>query len=158
MRGVFEKLGVQGAYSMAYHPQTDGQTESINQTLKQYLRLFCRYQQNNWSQYLPMAEFAYNNSASTTTKLSPFYAARGYHPKMTFEVGTETNVLKAEEMVSHLHQVQEELKAAMRLSQEQMTQYYNQGREKEPKLEVGQKVWLDAQNITTMAPSLTLAD
>ena len=105
-----------------------------------------------------MAEFAYNNSASTTTKLSPFYAARGYHPKMTFEVGTETNVPKAEEMVSHLHWVQEELKAAMRLSQEQMTQYYNRGREKEPKLKVGQKVWLDAQNITTTAPSLTLAD
>src|ERR1700730_680382 len=72
-----------------------------------------------------MAEFAYNNSASTTTKLSLFYAVRGYHPKMTFEIGTETNVLKAEEMVSHLHQVQEELKAAMRLSQEQMTQYYS---------------------------------
>ena len=158
MRGVFKKLGIQGAYSTAYHPQTDGQTERINQTLKQYLRLFCRYRQNDWSQYLPMAEFAYNNSASTTTKLSPFYAARGYHPRMTFETGTETNVPKAEEMISHLHQVQEELKAAMRLSQEQMTQYYNRGREQEPKLEVGQKVWLDARNITTTAPSPTLAD
>ena len=47
-------------------------------------------------------------------------------------------------MVSHLHQVQDELKAVMILYQEQMEQYYNKGRDKEPQLEPGQKVWLDA--------------
>ena len=74
MKGLFERLGVEGAYSTAYHPQTDGQTERVNQELKQYLQLFCEYRQEDWSKYIPMAEFVHNNSVNTSTKLSPFYA------------------------------------------------------------------------------------
>ena len=55
-------LGVKPNLSTAFHPQTDGQTERVNQVLEQYLRGFCNYQQDNWQQLLPHAEFAYNNS------------------------------------------------------------------------------------------------
>ena len=72
-------LGIQSAMSTAYHPQTDGQTERVNQTLEQYLRHYCMYQQDNWSQLLPIAEFAYNNAPSATTGVSPFFANKGYH-------------------------------------------------------------------------------
>ena len=74
MKGLFERLGVEGAYSTAYHPQTDGQTERVNQELKQYLPLFCEYRQEDWSKYVPMVEFVHNNSVNASTKLSPFYA------------------------------------------------------------------------------------
>ena len=59
-------------FTSGYHPEGDGQTEHTNQTLEQYLRIFCNYQQDNWSELLPLAEFAYNNTLSATTGVSPF--------------------------------------------------------------------------------------
>ena len=46
---------------MAYHPQTDGQTEQINQEVEQYLWLFVNYQQDDWTEWLPLVEFSYND-------------------------------------------------------------------------------------------------
>jgi IS30 family transposase len=53
-------------FTSKYHPEGDGQTERANQTLEQYLRIYCNYQQDNWSELLPLAEFAYNNALSIT--------------------------------------------------------------------------------------------
>jgi len=47
----------------AYHLQTDGQTEYVNQALEQYLRYYVDYNLSNWSDLLPSTEFAYNNQA-----------------------------------------------------------------------------------------------
>ena len=51
-------------FTSGYHPEGDGQTECTNQTLEQYLQVYCNYQQDNWSSLLPLAEFAYNNTPS----------------------------------------------------------------------------------------------
>ena len=50
--------------STAFHPQTDGQTEHLNQTIETYLRAFVNHEQDNWVSLLPMAEFTYNNSVT----------------------------------------------------------------------------------------------
>jgi len=70
-------------FTLGYHPEGDGQTEWVNQTLKQYLHAYCNYQQDNWSELLPLAEFAYNNAPSKTTGVFPFFANKGYHPNLT---------------------------------------------------------------------------
>jgi hypothetical protein len=77
-----KKLDIKGSMSTAYHPQTDGQTERVNQTLEQYLRIFCNTRQDNWVKFLASAKFAYNNAASESTLQSPFYLEYGYHPCM----------------------------------------------------------------------------
>src|SRR3984893_11110264 len=69
-------------FTSGYHPQGNGQTEQTNQTLEQYLRCYCNYQQDNWSKLLTLAEFAYNNAPSATTGISPFFANKGYHPNI----------------------------------------------------------------------------
>src|SRR5512146_1026158 len=63
--------------STAFHPQTDGQTERINAILEQYLRGYCNYQQDNWSELLTHAEFSYNNTLSSAIGISPFRANYG---------------------------------------------------------------------------------
>jgi hypothetical protein len=68
-----KKLDIKGSMSTAYHPQTDGQTERVNQTLEQYLRIFCNTRQDNWVKFLASAKFAYNNTTSESTLQSPFY-------------------------------------------------------------------------------------
>jgi len=66
--------------STAFHPQTDGQTERLNQTIGAYLRVFISHEQDNWVGLLPMAEFAYDNSITMGNWMSPFYANYGFHP------------------------------------------------------------------------------
>jgi len=65
-------LGIKRQMSTAYHPQTDGQTERTNPVLEGYLRNFVNYDQNDWYQLLPLAEYAYNNSKASAHKLTPF--------------------------------------------------------------------------------------
>jgi len=83
----FQSLGttldMQLHFTSGYHPEGDRQTECTNQTLEQYLHVYCNYQQDNWSKLLPLTEFAYNNAPSTTTGVSPFFANKGYYPNIT---------------------------------------------------------------------------
>jgi len=70
-------------FTSRYHLEANGQVEQTNQTLEQYLRVYCNYQQDNWSKLLPLAEFAYNNASSATTGVSLFFANKGYHPNLS---------------------------------------------------------------------------
>src|SRR6202030_4695338 len=62
-----------------YHPEGNGQTEWTNQMLEQYLHCYCNYQLDNWSELLPLAEFAYNNAPSATMVVFPLFVNKGYH-------------------------------------------------------------------------------
>jgi hypothetical protein len=70
-------------FTSRYHPEGDRQMEQTNQTLEQYLCIYCNYQQDNWSELLPLVEFAFNNTPLATTGVSPFFANKGYHPNIT---------------------------------------------------------------------------
>jgi len=70
-------LGIQTKLSTAYHPQTDGQMERINQELEQYLRVFIDHRQEQWLDWLGTAEFAYNNKIHVATKILLFKANYG---------------------------------------------------------------------------------
>ena len=86
MRELYRLLGIELASSTAYHPQTDGQTERVNQELEQYLRLFVGERQDDWHGLLPLAEFSYNNHAHSSTQQTPFLLDTGRHPRMGFEL------------------------------------------------------------------------
>jgi transposase InsO family protein len=79
--GLCGLLGIIKRMSTSFHPQTDGQTERVNQTLETYLRTFINYDQDNWYSLLPLAEFAFNNSVSQATQRTPIYTNYGYHPR-----------------------------------------------------------------------------
>jgi len=70
-------------FTSGYHPEGDGQTKCMNQTLEQYFCVYCNYQQDNWSKLLPLMEFVYNNALSATTSVFPFFANKRYHPNIT---------------------------------------------------------------------------
>jgi len=85
MKELNNLLGIQIKLSTAYHPQTDGQTERINQELEQYLRVFIDHRQEQWLDWLGMVEFAYNNKIHAATKTLPFKANYGQDLRMGFE-------------------------------------------------------------------------
>jgi transposase InsO family protein len=84
-RRFFKGLGIDQRFSMAYHPQTQGQVENNNKWVETYIRMFCNHQQNNWSDLLHTAEFAYNNHTHPTIGMSPFRANYGYDMTLTGE-------------------------------------------------------------------------
>ena len=77
---LFKELGTTLSMSTSFHPQTDGQTERTNRTLEEMLRAYVNYKQDNWDEYLPLAEFAYNNSKQASTGFTPFELDCGQHP------------------------------------------------------------------------------
>ena len=85
-RRLLQTFGTSVNLSSAHHPQTDGQTERVNQILEQYLRCTVSYQQEDWVDFLAMAEFAYNNSIHASTRVSPFFANYGFHPRFNISI------------------------------------------------------------------------
>jgi len=81
-QSLCQLLCIKANLSTAYHSETDGQTERVNQILEQYLQVYVNYQQDDWVNLLPLAEFAYNNTLHSATMVTPFFANKGFHPKL----------------------------------------------------------------------------
>jgi transposase InsO family protein len=140
-------LRINRRLSTAYHPQTEVQTELQNQTLEQYLRAYVNYLQDNWVYWLPLAEFAYNNSVHASTGVTPFYAEKGFHPSIEATVqaipadGTFLDVPDAKARAEQLV----ELRTAIEQRWKKVTatqRKYADRRTKPHEFEVGDMVWL----------------
>ncbi|MBW0502742.1 hypothetical protein O181_042457 [Austropuccinia psidii MF-1] len=75
-----QKLKISINLSTSFHPETDGQTERVNQILEQYIQMYVSYHQEDWHTWLPLAEFAYNNAEHSSKKQSPFFTSYGRNP------------------------------------------------------------------------------
>src|SRR3989440_2475418 len=144
--------------SMAFHPQTDGQTERQNQTLEQYLRCYINYRQDDWVDWLPQAEFTYNNTVHSSTRVSPFFALYGYNPDFTWDV--EDAIPEGEAPVAHertaaIKAEGEQLAERLREASEYQAKYYNQ-RHAPQRYRVGDEVLLSLKNIRLSRPSKKL--
>ena len=113
-------LGIEMRLSTAFHPQTDGQMERMNQELEQYLRFFVDYQQKDWLEWLASAEFAVNNKAHSATKISSLIANYGRELRMGGNIRKRGKVEKATEFVERMKKVHEEAEAVLKKAQEDM--------------------------------------
>jgi len=77
MKELYQLLEIEAATSTTYHPQTDGQTEWVNQELEQYLQIFVGERQDDWYTLLPLAEFSYNNHIHLSMQQTPFLLNTG---------------------------------------------------------------------------------
>ena len=106
-------LGIETKLSMAYHLETDGQTERTNQELEQYLRIYVNHRQNNWAEWLATAEFAFNNKVYTVTKTSLFQVNYGRELRMGFDIRKKGKNKKVEEFVRKIKERYEEARAVL---------------------------------------------
>ena len=108
-----QKLNINLRLSAAYHLQTDGLSERAVQTRKQYLCIYCYERQNHWRAWLPLPEFAYNTTATTTYKLYPYRSLYGFDTRtIHLDNDYELSSLAAEECLdrittvhNHIHDV-----------------------------------------------------
>lgn len=128
--------------------------------MEQYLRAYVSYQQDDWPDWLPIAEFVGNNTVSETTKVTPVFANKGYHPRMGFEPVTPVRnlpqQLAAEEFASHMERLNDNLGTEMRFAQAQYETTANRHRAPAPVYPTASKVWLNTRNLHTKRPSKKL--
>jgi RNase H-like domain found in reverse transcriptase/Reverse transcriptase (RNA-dependent DNA polymerase)/Integrase zinc binding domain/Integrase core domain/Chromo (CHRromatin Organisation MOdifier) domain/Retroviral aspartyl protease len=159
-RAFTSRLNIASNFSTAYHPQSDGQTERVNQVLEQYLRSYIHYRQDDWAALIPLAEFAYNSAPHSSTKVSPFFANYGFEPTIDVatSASTTTSSLKAEDLLTELRVLHESLKRRIRGALQQHAKQYDKHRKPAPEYRPGDLVWLSSRNIPTTRPSRKLAD
>ena len=147
MKELNNLLGIQTKLSTAYHPQTDGQTERINQKLEQYLRVFINHRQEQWPDWLGTAEFAYNNKIYTAIKILPFKANYGQDPRMGFEGRRKRKYEAVGKFVQRMKKIQEEAKVVLEKAQEEMKKFANRRRRKGEEYKVGDLVLLSTKDL-----------
>jgi RNase H-like domain found in reverse transcriptase/Reverse transcriptase (RNA-dependent DNA polymerase)/Integrase zinc binding domain/Chromo (CHRromatin Organisation MOdifier) domain/Retroviral aspartyl protease len=152
-QSLADLLGTKHKLSTSYHPQTDGQTERTNQTLEQYLRCYLNYEQDNWVQLLPVAQFAFNNNASATG-VSPFFANYGFHPNLNRDPkGIKPIAEKANISVEKMKELHKMLKEELDFISKRTTEFANRKRSEGPDLKEGEMVYLLRKHIKTKRPS-----
>jgi len=149
-RELSELLGTKLALSTAYHPQTDGQTERMNQEIEKYLRAFVNFHQNDWTEWLSTCQLALNNTIKSSTGFTPFELNYGKYPNpgsvptaMTFEMPT------MEDFVKGLRKSHESAKLALEKTAESMKKFADRKRAPTPDYTVGQLVMLSTANLST---------
>jgi hypothetical protein len=146
-----KRLGIQQNISTAYHPRTDGQSERSNQWLEQYLRFWVNERQNDWAQYLPLAEFAHNNWPNESTRESPFHILMGYHPRADYS-GTPSNIPRVNTRLEQYNEARHKAQDLMRWVQQSWVQHCDT-----PKYKTRDQVWLEGRHLRTSQPTTKLA-
>ncbi|KAJ1595875.1 hypothetical protein NDA14_005688 [Ustilago hordei] len=149
-----EQMSVKHSLSTAYHPQTDGQTERVNQVIEQYIRMYCNYEQDDWADLLDTAAFVYNNTVHNSIGVSPFFACYGWNPKAHPDIPQQLGVndpgrfkylMDGKERCKYL---QEQIREAQRRSVDQ----YNR-KHKDIEFKVGDMVYINRRNWKTRRPT-----
>ena len=147
IRELNQMLEIKSKLSTAFHPQTDGQTERVNQELEQYLRIFIDHRQEQWPNWLGTAEFIYNNKIYSSTKTSPFKANYRQDPRMGFEMRKKGKYEGAEKFTTKMREIQEEAKVALGKVQEEIKKYVDRKRGEADKYKVGDLVMLNTKDL-----------
>ena len=139
--------------SSAYHPQTDGEMERVNQELKTYLHIFCDGHPKKWADLLPMAEFSHNSATHSATNKSLFSLILGYEPRSYPPIG-KTFIPTLETSLRELEDSRKEVlaahKKAQRIMKEQISSKFHLWKS-------GDKVWLEGRNLKLHYPSKKFA-
>ena len=144
-RSLGKALDMKLHFTLDYHPEGDGQTERANQTLEQYLRMYCNYQQDNWSDLLPLTEFAYNNAPSAMTSVFLFFANKGYHPNITVHPKCDLSLAQAREYAVNLESLHQYLHEEVAASQKRYQGPTDARRSPAPDFKVSDQVYVKAK-------------
>ena len=144
------QLEIKQNMSSAYHPQTDRQSERTNQTVETILRIFCNHQQDNWADWLKVAQYMINSHPSSTTKKPPYELWMGFIPR-THQPTRVGNVPAIEERKSQLLEARKSAQEAISKAQSLWS--------KDPRFQrycMDQKVWLEGTHLRTTHPTTKL--
>ncbi|GJP85289.1 hypothetical protein CLOP_g15402 [Closterium sp. NIES-67] len=139
-------LGTKLAMSSAYHPQTDGQTERLNQIVEQLLRTACKDEISKWDLHLLVLEFAYNNATHAATGQTPFFLCYGRHPLTPQQPNIPATVQPAHDFITTMHKLWDRTHKHLLNIQQQQKRHADRHRTNHT-ITVGDRVLLDTRNL-----------
>jgi Reverse transcriptase (RNA-dependent DNA polymerase)/RNase H-like domain found in reverse transcriptase/Integrase zinc binding domain/Chromo (CHRromatin Organisation MOdifier) domain/gag-polyprotein putative aspartyl protease len=148
---LMQHLGTKLKMSSAYHPQTDGQTERMNRTMEEMLRAYVNPQMDNWEEFLPLVQHAYNDSVQASTSYTPYMAAYGHEPKDPLTPSAHSRNPSVIEFQEEIKTTIAELKVNLAAAQHRQATYADQNRV-EKVLAVGDEVMLSTQHLNLKRP------
>ncbi|MBW0518308.1 hypothetical protein O181_058023 [Austropuccinia psidii MF-1] len=151
-----QQLKISRDLSTAYHPETDGQTQRANQIQEQYLWMYVSYHQDDWSTWLPLAEFAYNNSYHSSTKQSLFFTVYGRDPQFDSVHITKEN--PAGLLSTKIQSVQQDVKRELEAAINWFKRYANRSRASPPDFNPCDMVWLSSKSKKSSRPTKKLSE
>ena len=161
-RRLSERLKVRLRPSSAWHPETDGQTEIVNAAVNKYLRAFVSFTQDDWVDYLPLAEFAMNNQVNESTGISPFFANYGFNPHLgiepagpcppTLSAQAKKEFFRADAVANRFERILTQLKALARISQQRYEHNANTRRDEGALFRKNDMVMVSLENMKTNRP------
>ena len=147
---MFDLLGTDLRFSTAFHPQTDGQSERMIQTMENFLRPYVERRPTGWSQHLALTEFAANNAVNVATGYTPFFLNSGDHPIVLSILlhgrDVSSHVEAVQTMVDRMKTALEEAQANLSIAANRAKAYANASR-REEKYEVGDEVVLAMRHL-----------
>ena len=162
-RSFISGLGVKPNFSTAFHPQSDGQTERVNQVIEQYLRNYCDFDQANWVDLLDLAEFSYNNSFHASTQYTPFESLYGFHPldPSALPVTQPSTIPASDEYLTRIRTIHARLLVNLKSASENHARFYNRKvleleKDGNSRFKLGDMVLLNGRNIHSTRPSAKL--
>ena len=150
MKELYEVMGIKGNPSTTYHPQTDGQMERVNQSVKEFLTMFVNDKQDNWSDWLAVVQFCHNDRKHSAMTYSPFFLMYRYHPNKGLEPKWEYVVEAIGDFVQQINEAHETAKRALERSNILMKNQYDKHKKPAIDYKPGDKVYINAEHLPSI--------
>ncbi len=146
---LFRKVGMKLLFDMAFHPQTDGQIERVNEVLNQYFKNYVGVNKKDWGEHLGLAKFYCNSTTHLAMKMSPFELMLGKEAKkpmdLAISMGCKDHSKEVVEMVKGREEKYARAKKLLEHAQKGYEKHANKT-QRHVEFEVGQHMWLNIQN------------
>ena len=147
MQEINKALGISTKLSMSFHPQTDGQTEIVNKEVQKFLWIYCFEKQDQWANWLAIAQFSINSKKHILTKVAPFEATQSYVPRMGIEPLPVNKAPAAKDFTAKMEGTLESARKNLEKAKEWIKLNANKNCSAAPDYTIGQQVWLATKNL-----------
>ena len=150
---ICKKYEIRKKLSSTHHSETDGQTENANKVMKNYLKAYVRYVQDDWIDFLLDAEFAVNNHENAFTELISFFVENDYYLKNRTESSKKydrlttrrAELVKTDKIITRQKSLRVFLKERLMTSQKNQKRHVNANKQSHPEYKVGDLVYVNAK-------------
>ncbi len=160
MKDLYDLLQIKSNVFTAFHLQTNGQTECVNEEIEKYLRIFVNHLQMDWTNWLPLTAFAHNNHTHSSTGKSPFEVNYSFNPDIVPGVKSQHpfRTPASTTFISKMQEIHTKAKQSLEKAANQIKAEYDKRRKPAVEYQPGDKVWLDTTNLHLPHPKKKLSD